>query len=354
MYCMTSDNTDPTKNGHSATNRHDDPATMTLRDERMNNVRVHTPEQTTPAVQPDQASLRAVVDRSSLPPVPDDGPAVVIRNISKEFSKKRRSLLRFRNGQKEPPKPVRALDDISFDVYRNEIFGILGANGSGKSTLIRLMSTLLIPDTGEIAVFGYDVRDDEMRVKRLINRVSVEASFFKKLSAMENLLYALRLYGQSGKEMRGDITKILIELGIGADRVNKPLEQMSRGMQQKVAIARAFLTSPVLLLLDEPTTGLDPRSKKDVQRFVHDLRNHHDATIVICSHDMDEAEALCDRIAIMDSGQIIALGTVDELKQIVREREGLDNPSMEDVFIALTGRDLREDVEGSNGEEKAA
>jgi ABC-2 type transport system ATP-binding protein len=139
----------------------------------------------------------------------------------------------------------------------------------------------------------------------------------------------------------------LSELGIAPDRVNQPLEQMSRGMQQKVAIARAFLTSPVLLLLDEPTTGLDPRSKKDVQRFVHDLRDNHDATIIICSHDMDEAESLCDRIAIMDHGRIIATGTVTELKQLVREREELLDPSMEDVFIALTGRDLREDEEAA-------
>jgi ABC-2 type transport system ATP-binding protein len=123
-------------------------------------------------------------------------------------------------------------------------------------------------------------------------------------------------------------------------------------MQQKVAIARAFLTSPVLLLLDEPTTGLDPRSKKDVQKFVHDLRDNHDATIVICSHDMDEAESLCDRIAIMDGGKLIAVGTVAELKTLVAERDGIPNPSMEDVFITLTGRDLRDD-EGEE-DDKAA
>jgi len=121
-------------------------------------------------------------------------------------------------------------------------------------------------------------------------------------------------------------------------------------MQQKVAIARAFLTSPVLLLLDEPTTGLDPRSKKDVQKFVHELRDRHDATIVICSHDMDEAEALCDRIAIMDDGQLIAIGTVEELKQLVRERDGLASPSLEDVFIALTGRNLTDDHEDNPAE----
>ena len=287
--------------------------------------------------------LNLVVDRSGLPAVPDHGPAVVIEHASKVFSKKRRRTLPFRKPNAEPAKVTRALDDISFEVRRNEIFGILGANGSGKSTLIRLMSTLLIADSGQISVFGYDVREHEMQVKRLINRVSVEASFFKKLSPMENLLYAMRLYGRTGENLKAEITSILGGLGVKPDRVNAPLEQMSRGMQQKVAIARAFLTSPVLLLLDEPTTGLDPRSKKDVQRFVHELRDRHDATIVICSHDMDEAEALCDRIAIMDNGQLIAIGTVAELKQLVSERDEVINPSLEDVFIALTGRDLRED-----------
>jgi ABC-2 type transport system ATP-binding protein len=267
--------------------------------------------------------------------------AVSVRNISKTFSKQKRRL--FTRKPVEPVKVVKALDDMSFDVHRNEIFGILGANGSGKSTLIRLMSTLLITDDGEISVFGYDVRREEQQVKRLINRVSVEASFFKKLSAIENLLYSTRLYGGHGKELRPQITEILVRLGIPRERVGTPLEQMSRGMQQKVAIARAFLTAPVLLLLDEPTTGLDPRSKKDVQKFVLELRDTHDATVIICSHDMDEAERLCDRIAIVDNGRLVAIGTAAELKQLVADRDGLVNPSMEDVFIALTGHEINDD-----------
>ena len=154
---------------------------------------------------------------------------------------------------------------MSRSVYRREIFGVLGPNGSGKSTLIRLLSTLLLPDEGTITVFGLDVERDEMAVKRLINRVSVEAAFFKKLSPKENLLYGARLYGVSGKEADRKAREILGRLGLRESSYTSPMEDMSRGMQQKVAIARAFLTQPILLLLDEPTTGLDPRSKLEVQ-----------------------------------------------------------------------------------------
>ncbi|MFI5274551.1 MAG: ABC transporter ATP-binding protein, partial [Ktedonobacterales bacterium] len=162
-------------------------------------------------------------------------------------------------------KLVRAVDDVSLTIHRREIMGVLGSNGSGKSTLIRLISTLLLPDEGSVLVFGHDVVREERAVQRLINRVSVEAAFFRKLSPMENLLYSTRLYGVPAREARRQINAILARLGIKHDRINRPLEHMSRGMQQKVAIARAFLTAPILLLLDEPTTGLDPRSKRDVQ-----------------------------------------------------------------------------------------
>jgi len=191
---------------------------------------------------------------------------------------------------------LRAVDDVSLEVWRGEIYGLLGANGSGKSTLIRLFSTLLTPDAGEVRVFGRDIARDELAVKRMINRVSVEASFFKKLSAMENLVYAGRLYGVSPEVARPQIRTILRRLGIEQGRLNEPLEKLSRGMQQKVAIARAFLSTPMLLLLDEPTTGLDIRSKREVQTFVRDLRDEHDVTILLTTHDLDEAARLADRI----------------------------------------------------------
>src|SRR5438034_6134649 len=231
---------------------------------------------------------------------------------------------------------VRAVDDVSLSVWRGEIYGLLGANGSGKSTLIRLFSTLLTPDAGDVRVFGLDIDKDELAVKRLINRVSVEASFFKKLSAMENLIYAGRLYGVAPDEARPKIREILRRLGIDPRRVSEPLEKLSRGMQQKIAIARAFLTSPMLLLLDEPTTGLDIRSKREVQTFVRDLRDEHDATILLTTHDLDEAARLADRIGILHQGRLVAEGTPEEL----RARHGAS--ALEDVFMSVTGRRLDE------------
>jgi ABC-2 type transport system ATP-binding protein len=204
----------------------------------------------------------------------------------------------------------------------------------------------LIPDAGHVSIFGYDVDKDERMVQRLINRVSVEASFFKKLSPMENLIYAARLYNMPAAEARAKINSILMRLGIGRDRIGRPLEHMSRGMQQKVAIARAFLTAPIVLLLDEPTTGLDPRSKIDVQNFVKELREVHDATILITTHDMDEAEALCDRIAIIDNGRIVALGEPSELKQAVAYRMERTTPvTMQEVFMHYTVSHLITDAD---------
>ncbi|GAB4529327.1 MAG: hypothetical protein Kow0063_06310 [Anaerolineae bacterium] len=250
-------------------------------------------------------------------------------------------LARLRRRSGTSKKMVVAVDNVSLTVERGEIFGILGPNGSGKSTLVRLVSTLMIPDAGQIRVFGHDVQREETVVKRLINRVSVDAAFFKKLSPMENLMYAARLYGMNGQEARQKIIAILTRLGIEPRSIGEPLEEMSRGMQQKVAIARAFLSAPILLLLDEPTTGLDPRSRREVQAFVKEIRATHDATMLLTTHDMDEAEALCDRIAIIDQGRIVALDTPAGLKTRI---EANGHPvTLEDVFMALTGRQLTEE-----------
>jgi ABC-2 type transport system ATP-binding protein len=176
------------------------------------------------------------------------------------------------------------------------------------------------------------------QVQTLINRVSVEASFFKKLSPMENLLYGARLYGLSGGETRKQVVLILHRLGLDDRSIYNPMEEMSRGMQQKVAIARALLSKPRLLLLDEPTTGLDPRSKREVQAVVRELREDFGTTILLTTHDMLEADALCDRVAVIDGGDIVALDTPTGLKQLI-SRNGHE-PTLEDVFLELTGKQL--------------
>ncbi len=268
---------------------------------------------------------------------PAGPPALLIEDVSK----------RFVIGRKK--KPVTAISHVSMRLERGDIHGILGANGSGKSTLIRLICGLLTLDEGRVEVFGHDIVRDEMAVKRLINRVSVDAAFFKKLSPMENLLFAARLYGLDGATAKAHALSILARLGISAKRVDRPIEQMSRGMQQKVAIARALLTSPTLLLLDEPTTGLDPRSKLDVQSFIEELRETHDATIVLTTHDLAEAERLCGRITILNDGKVVAEDSPDGLKTLIRDR--VDGPAtLEDVFMTYTGRSLDDDVDEDDAE----
>ncbi|MBB6099103.1 ABC-2 type transport system ATP-binding protein [Deinobacterium chartae] len=259
--------------------------------------------------------------------------AIAVRDLRMSFAKRG-------GGSALRPRVTRvaAVDGISFAVKKGEIYGILGPNGSGKSTLIRAISTLLIPDSGEVKIFGLDLQKDEAQVRRLLNRVSVDAAFYKKLSPRENLLYSAGLYGIPRAEAEAKSLEILRRLGLREKAFYEPLEEMSRGMQQKVAIARAFLASPVIVLLDEPTTGLDPKSRRDVQEFVLELRDAHDATIILTTHDMPEAERLCDRIAFIHGGRFVAEGSADEL----RARVG-GNATLEDAFIQLTGDDLHSD-----------
>jgi ABC-2 type transport system ATP-binding protein len=257
--------------------------------------------------------------------------AVDVSHLEKQFHRRRGGRRRV----------VSALDDVSFSIERRECVAVLGQNGSGKSTLVRALSTLLLPDGGSARVFGHDVVRDASAVRRLVNRVSVEASFFKRMSAVENLSYAARFYGLTPKVTRARIPEILERVGFPASRAVEPMEDLSRGMQQKVALARALLTSPVLLLLDEPTTGLDPRSKREVQAFIRELRAEHDTTILLCTHDLAEAEALAERIGILHAGRLLALEPSDELM------ERFDASTLEDAFFTATGTALGEDEEVS-------
>jgi ABC-2 type transport system ATP-binding protein len=268
-------------------------------------------------------------------------PAIEVIELRKEF---RRKAPRAAAGPRR--RRIAALDGVTFKVARGETVAILGQNGSGKSTLVRLLSTLLLHDGGSAKVFGHDVFREPRAVRRLVNRVSVEASFFKKMSAAENLSYAARFYGISARETRDEIPRILGRVGFPTDRRSEPMENLSRGMQQKVALARALLTAPVLLLLDEPTTGLDPRSKLEVQEFVREIRDVHDATILLCTHDMAEADTLADRVGIIDRGKLLSLKTPDALKR------HYGAATLEEAFFAATGRTFAEDSdEDEDGED---
>jgi ABC-2 type transport system ATP-binding protein len=260
-----------------------------------------------------------------------DAPAVEVKNLRKEFRRRDRRAGRFAR------RRMPALSDVTFTIERGECVAILGQNGSGKSTLVRLLSTLLINDGGEARIFGHDAFRESRAIRKLVNRVSVEASFFKKMSASENLSYAARFYGMPPSQTRKAIPEILEKVGFPADRRTEAMENLSRGMQQKVALARALLTSPVLLLLDEPTTGLDPRSKLEVQEFIKHVRVTHDATILLCTHDMAEAESLADRVGLLDRGELLFLEPVEDVKR------RYDVETLEQAFFAATGRSFEEE-----------
>jgi ABC-2 type transport system ATP-binding protein len=263
--------------------------------------------------------------------------AVEVVDLRKEFIRRKRRG-RFRRERTR----VAALDGVSFTMLKGETLAILGQNGSGKSTLVRLLSTLLLNDGGTVTIFGHEASSEHRAVRRLVNRVSVEASFFKKMSAIENLSYAARFYGMAPSQTRDRIPEILARVRFPKDRLTDSMENLSRGTQQKVALARALLTSPVLLLLDEPTTGLDPRSKLEVQEFIREIRTSHDATVLLCTHDLAEAETLAERIGILDKGKLIALAPADELKRLY------DAETLEDAFFAATGKTIEDEAEGDD------
>jgi ABC-2 type transport system ATP-binding protein len=260
--------------------------------------------------------------------------AIEIHGISKAFRRREREA--GAPWWRREWKDKVALHELDLVVEAGGVTGILGPNGSGKSTLIRILGTLLTPDSGTATVFGWDVVAQPLSVRRHVNRVSVEAAFFKELSPWENMLYAARLYGGGAAGTRLRVMAILEKLGLPLDTVDQPMKQLSRGQQQKVAIARSFFTAPSLLLMDEPTTGLDPRSKKEVQALLHMLRAEREVTVLLCTHDMAEAAELCDRVLMMDGGRVLADGSPDELCRLYAD--GKADPTLEDVFMHLTGK----------------
>ena len=267
--------------------------------------------------------------------------ALNVSGLTEPIVKNNRIRWRWKQND-DAQQPAVALDCGSFQIRRGEVLGILGANRSGKSALVRDIAVLLTADDGRITVSGHAVLRDEMAVKRLINRVLADGSLFKTLTPIKNLIYGARLYGLGEQEARECALEVLKQLGLDEEAIFRPVGELSTHLQQKVAIACASLTQPAFLLLNEPTKGLSDGSRQRVQSFIEELRDVYNATILLTTSDVQEADTLCDRVAILDKRQIVALDTPAGLKGLA-PRTNNHEPTLEDVFTKLTGKMGRND-----------
>jgi ABC-2 type transport system ATP-binding protein len=212
-------------------------------------------------------------------------------------------------------KERRALDDLSFAIERGEIFGLLGPNGSGKTTLFKLLSTLLPLQSGEARILSHDLRADTTALRRRIGVVFQHPSVDRKLTVSENLMHHGHLFGLKGESLRERSAAMLRWLGL-SDRASDLVETLSGGLQRRVELAQAFLHQPELLILDEPSSGLDPSARREFLNYVSRLRDEQGVTIVLTTHYMEEAER-CDRLGILHEGKLVALAPPSELKSRV-------------------------------------
>ncbi len=234
-------------------------------------------------------------------------------------------------------KAFTAVDAISLDVKKGEIFGFLGPNGAGKSTTIRMLTTLLTPTSGTATVSGFDIRTQQDRVRTKIGLVAEKIILYDYLTAMENLLFFGRLNHMPTELIRERADRWIERLGM-SEWKNAQVGTYSTGMKQRINIVRALLTEPEIMFLDEPTLGLDPQTTHMIRTFIQEL-NAKGTTIILTTHDMVEAEALSSRVAIIDHGKIVAMDTVPELKKMVTD---VENPSLGDVFLQVTGKEIRD------------
>lgn len=230
-----------------------------------------------------------------------------------------------------------AVNQISFEVGRGEIFGLLGPNGAGKSTTIRMLTTLLVPTSGRAEVAGYDIVKNPAKVREKIGLVAEKVILYNRLTPYENLEFFGKLYGLDTKTIKERAEKWVSRLHM-SDWMKTMVMFFSTGMKQRINIARALLTEPEVLFLDEPTLGLDPQTTLAIRNFIRELKEHG-VTVVLTTHDMYDAEMLCDRVAIIDQGKIVAVDTVKNLKKLVTDKE---DPSLEDVYLFLTGEEIRD------------
>jgi len=237
--------------------------------------------------------------------------AIVVRELKKTYwTSSKKGLLR------SEKQAVEALKGVSFNVRHGEVVGLLGPNGAGKTTTVKIISTLLLPDSGTALVEGFDVVKQAKEVRKRIGiMLSVEKGFYGKLTGKENLLYFGALYGMEGERLRKRVNELMELLGLKAMKAEDRLfEEYSLGMKARLALARALLKDPPVLLLDEPTLGLDPPTARRIRELVANLAHREGKAILYTTHNMFEAELVCDRILLISKGRIVAEGRPDELK----------------------------------------
>jgi ABC-2 type transport system ATP-binding protein len=237
--------------------------------------------------------------------------------------------------------PLRAVDGIEFAVRAGEVFGFLGPNGAGKTTTIRMLTGLTRPTAGAARVLGFDLAADVTRIKKRIGVVPEASNLYDELSALDNLVFSMQLYGVPRAGRRPRAEELLARFRL-SDKRDAPFARLSRGMKRALTIAAALAHRPSLVFLDEPTTGLDVMSARGLRRMIAELRDEG-VTVFLTTHYLEEAERLCDRVAIVVRGRIVALDTVDGLKAAAPGKTAVEvtctdaNGRMEDVFVQLTG-----------------
>jgi ABC-2 type transport system ATP-binding protein len=231
----------------------------------------------------------------------------------------------------------KAVNDVSFTINKGEIFGLLGPNGAGKTTTIRMLSTVLTPDYGDVIIGGHSVRREAEAVHKLIGVCPQELALYEDLSARENLEFFGRMVGLGGSELKSQVSTYLEVVGL-SERAKGKVAKFSGGMKRRLNLGIALMGNPAMLFLDEPTVGIDPQSRNNIFGTIENLRQKG-MTILYTTHYMEEANRLCDRIAIMDGGKIIALDTPLNLRSRIGSPETV---TLEDVFLKLTGRSLRD------------
>ena len=232
---------------------------------------------------------------------------------------------------------ITAVEDVSFSIRRQEIFGLLGPNGAGKTTTIRMLSTVLSPDDGEVTIGGNSVTNESDKVRQIIGVCPQELALYPELSATDNLVFFGRMAGLSGRDAKDAASENLERVGL-LDRARDKVDNFSGGMKRRVNLAIALMSRPQLLFLDEPTVGIDPQSRNHIFETVEALRDAG-MTVLYTTHYMEEADRLCDRLAIMDHGQIVRMGTPHDLKSEIGDPGTV---TLETVFLEHTGRSLRD------------